>query len=79
VASRSGAGDAKRDWYVWRDGAAGGGPPNDWRSAFREVGPAWSFDRPSGQWYLHSFAPQQPDLNWDNPEVEAAMHDVLRF
>ena len=43
------------------------------------VGPAWTFDDATGQWYLHSFMPEQPDLNWDNPEVEAAMHDVLRF
>ena len=64
---------------MWRDGRAEGEPPNDWRSAFAEVGAAWSFDRRAGQWYLHSFAPQQPDLNWDNPDVEAAMHEVLRF
>jgi alpha-glucosidase len=43
------------------------------------VGPAWSFDDTTGQWYLHSFLPEQPDLDWDNPDVEAAMHDVLRF
>jgi alpha-glucosidase len=78
-AARRGRDDPKRDWYVWRDGAPGGGPPNDWQSTFAAVGPAWTFDRPSGQWYLHSFLPEQPDLNWDNPEVEAAMHDVLRF
>lgn len=69
----------KRDWYVWRDPAPGGGPPNNWRSVFSTVGPAWTFHEPTGQYYLHSFTPQQPDLNWDNPEVEAAMHDVLRF
>jgi alpha-glucosidase len=70
---------ARRDWYVWRDGAPGGGPPNDWRSQFAAVGPAWTRDAGSGQWYLHSFAREQPDLDWDNPAVEAAMHDVLRF
>src|SRR5918992_273889 len=70
--------DPKRDWYVWRDGRDGG-PPNNGRSTFGRVGPAWSFDRRTGQWYLHSFTPQQPDLNWDNPAVEAAMHDGLRF
>jgi alpha-glucosidase len=79
VASRSSRDDPKRDWYVWRDGAPGGGPPNDWRSCFKAAGRAWSFDEHTSQWYLHSFLPQQPDLNWDNPEVEAAMHDVLRF
>ena len=78
-ASRSSRDDPKRDWYVWRDGAADGRPPNDWTSQFQAVGPAWTFDEPTGQWYLHSFMAEQPDLNWDNPEVEAAMHDVIRF
>ena len=77
-ASRSSREDPRRDWYVWRDGVDGG-PPNDWVSSFEAVGPAWTFDERSGQWYLHSFMAEQPDLNWDNPEVEAAMHDVLRF
>jgi alpha-glucosidase len=71
--SRASRDSPKRDWYVWRD------EPNEWKSAFGAVGRAWSFDERTGQWYLHSFTPQQPDLNWDNPEVEAAMHDVLRF
>jgi alpha-glucosidase len=77
--SRSSRSNPKRDWYVWADGAPDGGPPNDWMSEFPAVGAAWTFDEPTGQWYLHSFMAQQPDLNWDNPEVEAAMHDVLRF
>jgi len=77
--SRSGRDSPKRDWYVWRDPAPDGGPPNDWRSEFRACGPAWTLDEATGQYYLHSFMPEQPDLNWDNPEVEAAMHDVLRF
>ena len=77
-AARSSRDDPKRDWYVWRDGVDGG-PPNDWVSAFEAIGPAWTFDERTGQWYLHSFMAEQPDLNWDNPEVEAAMHDVLRF
>ena len=72
-ASRSSRDDPKRDWYVWRD------RPNDWTSQFKAVGPSWTFDEPTGQWYLHSFMREQPDLNWDNPEVEAAMHDVIRF
>ncbi|MGZ4201444.1 MAG: alpha-amylase family glycosyl hydrolase [Thermoleophilaceae bacterium] len=75
--SRSGRDNPKRDWYVWRDAPPGGGPPNNWRSAF--VDRAWTLDEASGQYYLHSFLPQQPELNWDNPEVEGAMHDVLRF
>ncbi|WP_309570970.1 alpha-amylase family glycosyl hydrolase [Deinococcus sp.] len=67
----------KRDWYVWRDPAPDGGPPNNWVSFFG--GPAWTLDAASGQYYLHQFLPSQPDLNWRNPDVRAAMGDVLRF
>ena len=66
----------RRDWYFWRDGR-GGGPPNNWRSAFG--GPAWTWDEETSQWYLHLFLPEQPDLNWANAEVVEAMHDILRF
>ena len=52
------------DWYVWADGDE---PPNNWRAAFG--GPAWSRDERTGRWYLHSFYPEQPDLDWRNPEV----------
>lgn len=74
--SRSGRESPKRDWYYWRDGS-GDGPPNNWKSAFG--GPAWTYDETSGQWYLHLFLPEQPDLNWGNPAVVQAMHDTLRF
>jgi alpha-glucosidase len=67
----------KRDWYLWRDPALDGGPPNNWLSNFG--GPGWTLNEATGQSYYHSFLPQQPDLNWRNPEVVAAMHDVLRF
>ena len=77
--SRSSRDNPRRDWYVWADPAPNGGPPNDWTSAFSAVGPAWTLDEQTGQYYLHSFAPQQPDLNWDNPQVEAAMHETVRF
>ncbi len=77
--SRSSRSSARRDWYVWRDSADDGGPPNNWRSFFPKVGNAWTYDDQTGQWYLHSFLPSQPDLNWDNPEVEAAMHETMRF
>lgn len=79
VESRSSRDNPRRDWYVWADPGPDGGPPNDWTSAFRAVGPAWTLDEDTGQYYLHSFAPQQPDLNWDNPEVEQALHDTVRF
>ena len=75
--SRSSRDDPKRDWYLWRDPAADGGPPNNWLSNFG--GPAWTFDEATGQYYAHSFLKEQPDLNWRNPEVRAAMYDVLRF
>jgi alpha-glucosidase len=75
-ASRASRGAAKRSWYVWR---SDDNVPNNWVSSFGEGRPAWTRDHATGDWYLHSFLPQQPDLNWDEPAVEAAMHDVLRF
>jgi alpha-glucosidase len=76
--SRSDRGSAKRGWYIWRDPAPGGGPPNNWLS-LATGGSAWEFDEASGQYYYHAFLPEQPDLDWRNPEVREAMHDVLRF
>lgn len=78
VESRSSRDNPRRDWYYWRDGRDGG-PPNNWREVFHPDRPAWTFDDRTGQWYYHTFLPAQPDLNWDNPAVEAAMHDTLRF
>ena len=69
--------NAKRDWYIWRDGAPGVGPPNNWLSEFG--GSAWEYDELTGQYYYHAFLSAQPDVNWRNPAVRAAMHDVLRF
>ena len=80
-ASRSSPDDSHRSWYVWRDPAADGGPPNNWISTFSRHGerPAWTLDEGSGQYWLHSFLPEQPDLNWDEPAVAEAMHNVLTF
>jgi alpha-glucosidase len=75
--SRSSRQNPRRDWYIWRDGAADGGPPNDWLSTFG--GPAWEHDPVTGQYYYHFFFKQQPDLNWRNPAVKRAMFDVARF
>ena len=75
--SRSGRGSPKRDWYLWHDAAADGGPPNNWLAHFG--GRAWTWDEGSGQYYLHLFLPAQPDLNWRNPAVRQAMLDVPRF
>ncbi len=79
VESRSSRESPKRDWYVWRDGPGTGrdGRPNNWKAAFG--GDTWTWDDATAQWYLHLFLPTQPDLNWRNPEVEAAMHETLRF
>jgi len=75
--SRSSRDNPKRDWYLWRDPAPGGGPPNNWLSCFG--GRAWQFDEPTGQYYYHAFLAAQPDLNWRNPAVVEAMLGVLRF
>ncbi|HWF36747.1 MAG TPA: alpha-amylase family glycosyl hydrolase [Solirubrobacteraceae bacterium] len=74
--SRASRDAARRGWYVWRSGEE---VPNNWVSGFGDERPAWTRDHATGDWYLHSFLPQQPDLNWDEPAVEKAMHDVLRF
>jgi alpha-glucosidase len=63
--------------YYFRDPKPDGSPPNNWESAFG--GPAWTRDERSGQWYLHLFAPEQPDLNWWNPDVPAEFERIIRF
>lgn len=68
----------KRDWYVWADPKPDGSPPNNWRSTFLGV-PAWTLDERTGQYYLHNFLPEQPDLNWWNEDVRAAFDDIMRF
>jgi alpha-glucosidase len=77
IASRSSRDNAKRDWYIWREPAADGGPPNNWLSEFG--GSAWTYDNATRQFYYHAFLAQQPDLNWRNPEVRHAIYDVMRF
>jgi alpha-glucosidase len=77
VESRSSRDNPKRDWYVWRDRQADGSPPTNWMSQFKGV-PAWTHDEGTDQSYLHLFLAEQPDLNWANPDVEAAMHATLR-
>ena len=75
--SRSSRSSAKRDWYIWRDPAEDGGPPNNWISNFG--GSAWEWDEATQQYYYHAFLKEQPDLNWRNPAVREAMFDALRF
>jgi oligo-1,6-glucosidase len=74
--SRSSTSNPKRDWYWWRAPREDGSAPNDWTSAFS--GPAWTLDETTGEYYLHLFAKQQPDLNWENPEVRQAVYAMMR-
>jgi len=76
--SRSARDNPKRDWYIWRDPAPGGGPPTNWLGRF-DGQSAWEWDEQTGQYYLHMFAREQPDLNWRNPEVREAMLNNMRF
>ncbi|MBN1201893.1 MAG: DUF3459 domain-containing protein [Anaerolineae bacterium] len=75
--SRASRDNPKADWYIWRDAKPDGGPPNNWLACFG--GRAWEWDETRQQYYLHSFLKEQPDLNWQNPGVERAMLDVIRF
>ena len=75
--SRQSRDDPQRDWYIWRDPAPDGGPPNNWMSEFG--GSAWQRDERTEQYFYHAFLKEQPDLNWRNPQVRAAIHDVMRF
>jgi alpha-glucosidase len=77
VDSKSSRTSAHRDWYIWRDGKGPEQPPNNWQSTFGLS--AWKYDSTTKQYYYHYFYPEQPDLNWRNPEVEKAMFDVTRF
>ena len=85
TASRSSTQDPKRDWYIWRparqvDGLAPGQPgtePTNWGSAFS--GSAWAWDEDTQEFYLHLFSPKQPDLNWENPEVRRAIHEMMTW
>ena len=83
VESKSSRDNAKADWYIWRDGKTpgspdeGGTPPNNWGSFFG--GSAWSWDDTRAQWYLHTFGSYQPDLNWENADVRAALYDIANF
>jgi alpha-glucosidase len=75
--ARASRASPRRDWYIWHDARPGGAPPNNWLSHFG--GSAWEWDDATGQFYYHAYLREQPDLNWRNPEVRAAMADVLRF
>jgi len=76
--ARSSRESPKRDWFIWADPKPDGSPPYNWTASFTNES-AWELDEATGQCYLHLFLPEQPDVSWANPEVEAAQHDVLRF
>lgn len=67
----------KADWYIWRDAKEDGSAPTNWRSIFG--GPAWTWCEERQQYYLHTFAVEQPDLNWANPAVRQALYDAANF
>lgn len=74
--SRKSKDNPYRDYYIWRDGKDGK-EPNNWGSYFS--GAAWKYDDESGQYYLHLFAPEQPDLNWENPKVRHSVYDMMNW
>ena len=75
--SRQSRSNPKADWYVWADAKADGSPPSNWQSVFG--GPAWTWDARRGQYYMHNFLPEQPQLNVHSPAVQEALLDAARF
>ena len=77
IRSRASLDNPQRDWYIWREPGPDGTPPNNWLSEFG--GSGWQYDSSTKQYYYHTFLSTQPDLNWRNPAVRNAMHEVMRF
>ncbi|KAK4637878.1 Alpha-glucosidase [Fulvia fulva] len=81
--SRSSKSSKHRDWYIWKDARKDDDgnrqPPNNWSQILGDANSAWTWDEKTQQYYLSLFTPEQPDLNWENPDVRDAVHDVLRF
>ncbi|MGP3778634.1 glycoside hydrolase family 13 protein [Halanaerobium saccharolyticum] len=75
--SRKSRDNKKRDWYIWKDPAEDGRPPTNWRSVFG--GSAWSYDQQTEQYYLHTFAEEQPDLNWENKELRQELYRMIKW
>ena len=75
--SKSSRENPKSDWYIWRDAKPDGSAPTNWRGIFG--GSAWEWCEERQQYYLHTFATQQPDLNWENPDVRQALYDAANF
>ncbi|KAI4170997.1 MAG: hypothetical protein LQ343_004534 [Gyalolechia ehrenbergii] len=83
VESRSSRTNPKRSWYIWKDPKRDENgkpqPPNNWSQILGEANSAWTYDEETEQYYLSLFTPEQPDLNWENPDVRAAVHDVMIY
>lgn len=82
--SRSSKDNPKRDWYVWKpprtvNAGGTGEPPNNWSQILGEANSAWTYDKDTKEYYLSLFTPEQPDLNWENPDVRAAVIDIMIF
>ena len=77
LSSKSSLDNEFRGYYHWRDPGPDGGPPNNWVSHFG--GSAWTLDELTGQYFLHLFLPEQPDLNWNNPKVIQEFDEILKF
>ncbi|MED2737800.1 alpha-glucosidase [Bacillus toyonensis] len=77
VESRKSTENKYRDYYIWRKGNENGGPPNGWGSAFG--GSAWTLDKETNEYYLHLFSEKQPDLNWENPNLQQEIFDMMKF
>ncbi|MBD8067662.1 glycoside hydrolase family 13 protein [Bacillus sp. PS06] len=75
--SKSSKDNPKRDWYIWRDGKDSNSPPNNWRSYFCPS--TWEYDQGTDQYYFHSFAVEQPDLNWENEEVRNEIYKMMHY
>jgi len=75
--SRKSKANPKRDYYIWRDPKADGSPPTNWRSIFG--GSAWTYDEQTEQYYLHTFAEEQPDLNWENKKLRQKLYQLVNW
>ncbi|OIS61131.1 glycoside hydrolase family 13 protein [Staphylococcus equorum] len=77
IESKSSKDNPKRDWYIWKDPKADGSEPNNWESIFN--GSTWEYDKTTGQYYFHLFSKKQPDLNWENKNVKAAVFNMMNW
>ncbi|WP_413377760.1 glycoside hydrolase family 13 protein [Alkalihalobacillus sp. 1P02AB] len=77
IESKSSKVNEKRDWYIWADPAKNGSEPNNWESIFN--GSAWEYDKKTEQYYMHIFSRKQPDLNWENADIRAALYKMMNW